>query len=334
MRIRFEMKALYLLLSLLCTSKVNARNAPRLSSYNIDTSQITVSGLSSGGFFAVQFHVAYSKIIRGVGVIAGGPFWCARDNVKIATGPCLTQPNLISVGYLATITYSSAATFVIDPVQNMQNSQVYLLSGKYDSVVVPGVVKKLEEYYSDFVTDGNITSVYTLPAEHCFPTDDYGDSCTRLGSPYICNCNFSAAHEILKHVYPGSPNLKPSYQPENLFSFDQSEFTTLFTIMDSVGYIYVPTACQSKKTPCRLHIAFHGCRQGKVYLGDEYAAHTGYGEYAEGLNTIVIFPQADNSTLNPNGCWDWWGFTSPAYASKLGLQMMSIRQMIERVALI
>ena len=332
MRINLEMKVLCLLLSLLCTTKVNAGDAPRLSSYNIDTSQITVSGLSSGGFFAVQFHVAYSKIIRGVGVIAGGPFWCAQNNVKIALGACADQPNLIPLGYLTTITYSSAATFVIDPVQNMLHSQVYLLAGKYDSVVVPGVVKKLEEYYSKFVIAGNITSMYSLPAEHCFPTNDYGGNCTHLSLPYICNCNFSAAHEILKHVYPGSPDLKPSYRPENLFTFDQSEFTTLFTIMDSIGYIYVPTACQSKKIPCRLHIAFHGCRQGRMYLGDEYAAHTGYGEYAEGLNTIVIFPQVDNSTLNPHGCWDWWGYTSPAYASKLGLQMISVRQVVERVA--
>ena len=80
------------------------------------------------------------------------------------------------------------------------------------------------------------------------------------------------------------------------------------------------------------HTIFHGCKQGRVYLGDEYVARTGYGQYVEGLNTIVIFPQVDNSTLNPHGCWDWWGYTSPAYASKLGLQMISVRKMLERVA--
>ena len=34
----------------------------RLSAYrNLDRSGITVSGLSSGGFFAHQFHIAYSS---------------------------------------------------------------------------------------------------------------------------------------------------------------------------------------------------------------------------------------------------------------------------------
>ena len=327
-----------LLLSLLCAigeATGTNENVPKLTSYNVDTNQITVSGLSSGGFFAVQFHVAYSKIIRGVGVIAGGPFWCAQNNVYIAQGPCARAPYAIPVTLLNAMTYSSAATHVIDPVENLEHSQVYLLSGNFDSVVLPGVVKKLEEYYSHFVTEGNITSVFSLPAEHCFPTEDYGNKCTYLGPPYICNCNYSAAHEILKHVYPGSPDVKPSYRPENLFEFDQSEFAIYsLTHMDSVGYIYVPTVCQLKKTPCKLHIAFHGCGQGRKPLGTKFVVHTGYVQYAEELSTIVIFPQIISSIINPVGCWDWYGYTSPAYASKLAPQMISVRKMIEQVALI
>ena len=34
--------------------------------------RISVSGFSSGGYFAVQFHVAFSKSIMGVGAVAGG----------------------------------------------------------------------------------------------------------------------------------------------------------------------------------------------------------------------------------------------------------------------
>lgn len=320
------------LLLLLAATGTNG-HAPKLSSYNVDTSKITVSGISSGGFFAVQFHVAYSKIIRGVGVIAGGPFWCAQNNLLVALGPCKNKPDKISVELLSTVTYTSAATFLIDPIKYLEHSQVYLIHGKLDSVVAQGVVTKLEEYYSLFVTGGNVSSMFSLPAEHCFPTEDFGTGCTYLGPPFICNCNFSAAREILHHVYPGSPDLKPSYLPENLFEFDQSEFLIdSLTVMDSVGYIYVPMVCQSKKKPCKLHIAFHGCLQGRMYLNDTFVAHAGYSCYAEELETIVIFPQVINSVLNPKGCWDWWGYTSPAYASKFGLQMNSVRKMIERVA--
>ena len=32
----------------------------------------SISGLSSGGYMAVQFHVAHSGTLRGAGVTAGG----------------------------------------------------------------------------------------------------------------------------------------------------------------------------------------------------------------------------------------------------------------------
>jgi len=38
----------------------------------VDSDKISVSGLSSGGYFAVQFHVAFSKTIMGAGILAGG----------------------------------------------------------------------------------------------------------------------------------------------------------------------------------------------------------------------------------------------------------------------
>jgi poly(3-hydroxybutyrate) depolymerase len=38
----------------------------------VDPQKISVSGISSGAYMAVQLHVAYSKNIMGVGAIAGG----------------------------------------------------------------------------------------------------------------------------------------------------------------------------------------------------------------------------------------------------------------------
>ena len=46
-----------------------------LDKYNIDKSQISVSGLSAGAAFATQFHVIYSSDIMGAGIIAGCEYW-------------------------------------------------------------------------------------------------------------------------------------------------------------------------------------------------------------------------------------------------------------------
>lgn len=40
--------------------------------YNVDQSQISVSGISSGAAMATQIHVIFSKHIMGAGLIAGG----------------------------------------------------------------------------------------------------------------------------------------------------------------------------------------------------------------------------------------------------------------------
>src|SRR5215470_8137818 len=63
-----------------------------LQSYNVDINQTSVSGLSSGGYMAVQFDVAFSSILRGAGVIAGGPYYCAQGSVMTATSTCSCAP--------------------------------------------------------------------------------------------------------------------------------------------------------------------------------------------------------------------------------------------------
>ena len=41
-------------------------------SYNVDAKESSISGISSGAFMTVQFHVALSGTLRGAGVTAGG----------------------------------------------------------------------------------------------------------------------------------------------------------------------------------------------------------------------------------------------------------------------
>jgi hypothetical protein len=55
---------------------------------NIDPGQISVSGISSGGFMAHQFHVAHSEQIMGVGIVAGGPYYCAGGSILDAVTKC------------------------------------------------------------------------------------------------------------------------------------------------------------------------------------------------------------------------------------------------------
>src|SRR5882762_5074352 len=77
--------------------------AEPLSGYNADIGESSISGISSGAFMAVQFGTAWSSVIKGVGVIAGGQYWCAQADaddfingftlpIMHATGSCMSGP--------------------------------------------------------------------------------------------------------------------------------------------------------------------------------------------------------------------------------------------------
>ena len=115
----------------------------------------------------------------------------------------------------------------------------------------------------------------------------------------------------------------------NLFQFDQTPFGTGGSL-NTFGYIYVPTACANGAS-CALHVNFHGCEQTTADIGNDYPNHVGLNEWAESNNIVVVYPQVVRSPLvpyNPNGCWDWWGYNSPAYASKLGYQVSFVNNII------
>ena len=85
------MTKLLLLMLLIMTSVLSMNtkleNDISLIRYNIQ--DVTVSGISSGGYMAVQLHVAYSSLIKGAAIFAGGPFYCADSSTLIAETLCM-----------------------------------------------------------------------------------------------------------------------------------------------------------------------------------------------------------------------------------------------------
>jgi len=46
--------------------------------WNVDPNSVSVTGFSSGAYFAVQFQVAHSASIMGAAIFAGGPYYCTQ----------------------------------------------------------------------------------------------------------------------------------------------------------------------------------------------------------------------------------------------------------------
>ncbi|RNA00347.1 polyhydroxybutyrate depolymerase [Brachionus plicatilis] len=309
-------------------------NAARLGSYRVR--RVTVSGISAGGAMANQLHVALSGTISGSGIIAGPPYYCAGGSLIGATTYCMTNmflsPNVATAISKAN---SYASSGLIDSLSNLRDQRVYIFSGSSDYVVRSNVVKKNEDFFKNYMNSNNIKSNYGLAAGHAMITDFFGNSCSASSGNYINNCNYNQAYDLLQHLHPERTLQKP--QPGasttgTLVEFDQSEFASSPSTvsLDSAGYVYIPRQCETEE--CDLHISLHGCLQGKYKLGNVYAANTGYNQVADLNNFIILYPQAVNNFFsNPNGCFDWWGYTDANYSNKEGKQIKAIKAMIDRL---
>lgn len=332
----------FLLWMSLALATSGACGAAKLSAYNVDVKQTSVSGLSAGGFMAVQFHIAFSSVVMGAGVIAGGPYYCAQGRqfalwfyLSQCTRPFfwLPAPN---AARLAAYAERFAHRGQIDALTHLAGARVYLFSGGKDYLVTRAVVNSTKAFYRYVgVADANIRYETNPAAGHAILTVDYGGACFATIAPFINDCDYDQAGAILQHIYGLLRAPAPSSRHGEVLAFSQAEFVhgppeTLS--MSETGYVYVPTACRGGDR-CRIHIVFHGCQQASEAIGDQFYRHAGYNDWSGTNKIIVLYPQAIALVgRNPHGCWDWWGYHSADYYNKKAPQMTAVMAMVKRLA--
>lgn len=320
-----------------------------LKGYGATPDQTSVSGLSSGGFMTAQLHVAYSDKFIGAGVLAGGPYYCAgsyesNSFMQNAMTTCM-YPLTSWVGPDGAKLFKKAQAFaeqgLIAPVEQLKDDRLYLFGGGADKVVKAFIVKEVYDFYKAAgVPEANLQLQMNINAGHAILTNNDEDTaCAITAPPYINDCDFYQSHQLLKHIYG---ELNPPAASDELSGqfvrFDQKAFVESDrSSMSEAAYLYVPASCETES--CRIHVAFHGCKQGYKDIRDEYYKTTGYAEMADTNNMIVLFPQVESSAtapLNPQGCWDFWGYTdesaiNPRFHTREAPQMKAVVAMIERL---
>lgn len=321
-------------LTLLCLVSLYSI-AGTLPSYNVDIKATSVSGISSGGYMALQFALAHSDRVTGVGVFAGGPYRCAADGVSSALDVCMQgKPDPMQA---ILETNAAAAHGRIASIANLDRWRVWLFSGYNDGVVKQSVMNSLYDYLTHLVP---ITQVYyqrTLAAGHAMITQFDGENCTLTGGGYVNDCDYDAAGLLLQHIY-GRLSVPADDSPTGeILAFDQGPYTpggVQGTGLASQGSLYVPKSC-ARGEQCRVHIAFHGCRQYADEVGDLFYRYAGYNRWADGNRLIILYPQTQATHLrpfNPKGCWDWWGYTGPDFAFREGVQISAVLGMLVQLA--
>ena len=304
---------------------------------NVDLSKTSVSGLSSGGYMANQFHLAHSDTVVGAGIIAAGPYYCAQGSIITALNTCV---NKVSESFDSTLK-SAYLTYekqqLVAPMSHLSNDKVWLLHGTLDTRIIRPVADALFAQYKGFISANNLTYVNDKEFSHVMPTLDSGGKCEVSESPFIGNCAFDAAGEILKHIYgPLAPRVsaEDALIQGDLISFEQAKLANIDDAsMHDTGYAYLPKAC-ADGTSCKVHVSFHGCNQSADNVGMQYASDAGFNQWAANNQIIVLYPQTKKSSIlpmNPQACWDWWGYTGDEYATKKGKQIEAVYNMLQNI---
>jgi hypothetical protein len=207
---------------------------------------------------ATQYQVAYSKDVQGAGVIAAGPWYCARASLTRALDECMTGgPIGPEIKPLVAALRAGAAAKLIDDPSWIAPDRVWLFPGARDTVVGAAVTDSLLRFYREFVPPERIHYETQVAAAHGFPTDGQGSACDIAQQPWINDCSYDAAGLMLQHLYDGLKTPAGAARGE-LSTFEQERYATggMLTSIADEGFVFVPQDCAAGK-PCRIHVAFH-----------------------------------------------------------------------------
>ncbi len=333
------------LLLALTTSPVAAEEPPaELPRLGLNPESTSVIGVSSGGYMATQLAVAWPSRFAGLGVLAAGPWGCARGTLSLALGQCMyTRLGPPDMAALETRHRDYLERDLVGSLEALASLKAFVWQGGEDDVIAPSLGRALAEQLSGWLADPETQLRYleTDGAGHGWPIDatprlapSEQDDCRSGSAAYLLACDLDIAGEALTWLHGDLSPPAPDATPAGILTrFDQSAFDTK-GFADS-GYLFVPEGCEMGG--CDLTIALHGCGMASETLGDTFVRRNGLNAWAGANQRVVLYPQAETSLANPQGCWDWWGFTEstwqldPMHDSRQGSQVSALMAMIDRL---
>lgn len=178
---------------------VTAQELPALGA---NPRKVSVSGLSSGGFMAVQYSIAWSSEVMGVGVVAGGLYNCGAVFHAAGAKPfCMDQAWSPARSWEAVTGF--AQDQVIDPVRNIARQRIYLFSGSRDTVVAPAVMRSLRDFYTlAGLPRSALRYLDTIPASHAFVSAGIvGGQCGDVNPSFVVACAYQGAPYDLSLIH-------------------------------------------------------------------------------------------------------------------------------------
>lgn len=294
--------------------------------------EVSVAGLSSGAFMSVQLVTIHSARISSGTFFAGGVFGCAEGRPDRAVTVCMGAPEKIDVASMIKGAQYAAGSGAIDGLASMHKGRYTIVQGDVDPVVKPAAGEKLREFFKGVGANATLLEVEGLG--HGIPSPGAPVPCSESRAPWMNDCQVSGPIETFRSIRGFVDDGQPgSAHADSLRAFSQKPYGSEAALMADEGHLYAPLRCRQAGAGCPLLVVLHGCAQDPSIAGASLVRDGGFNALAEKTGAVVLYPAAKKGMTNPQGCWDWWGYTGKGYATKSGPQVKAIMAMIEALSL-
>lgn len=295
-----------------------------------DPDKVSISGISSGAAMAVQYAVAHSRTVTGVGAIAGPGWGCAQGRISQAVNACMCVRDAPPTTLHQARQFASAGA--IDHLMSgkpQRLSRAFVFHSPDDATVKAAAGEVGMAFLRDFIgqpptVDRGNASDGSDHAGHGILSPEGSDSCEAglHDSSYVRHCGGKDnARDLLRALFPEVPfdlgQRVDDIPDSELQPFDQTPFIDEVTAaspyiapdtlwlyfwpyrsdrrdrldMATTGYLYVPPVCRTAGTRCGVHVALHGCKQDVK----AFARTTGYKHWAQLYRLIIVYPAVKQS---------------------------------------
>ena len=200
----------------------------------------------------------------------------------------------------------------IDPVADVKDDRIYLFSGKDDHTVVPAIVGSARRFYEALgVPADHILYVADIPAGHALRHRGQGPG-VRLHRQALhrrlrLRPGRGAAGADLRDVEAARRCSRPA--PSSCSTSARSHASSSNHGLSDDGHRLRAAARAPRSAAAACTSPSTAAGRTARSSATPSRAIRAIARWADTNTLIVLFPQTATTPLNPQGCWDWWGYT-------------------------
>jgi hypothetical protein len=136
-----------------------------------------------------------------------------------------------------------------------------------------------------------------------------------LGSPYMIDCSGYDSEKTWLTKFLGTLNAKNTGTlTGSLINFNQRRTAVVRTTRHQRLGLR-PGELRCRPDPAAIVVALDGCEQYQAVIGTS-SSPVGARPVGRHQQHHRALPLSNDRRLEPDGCWDWWGYTNSSYALK------------------